>query len=242
MQQFFITGTSRGIGKAIAERILQEENTRVTGISRTQTIHHDRYLHLPINLGDTQALSRSVRSIFNVKKGDMDKVVLINNAGTLGDIGHVGTLPEKGIVDIFNINVTAPALLGNAFMQTFREDRFEKLLINVSSGAGKRPVDGWSGYCASKAAIDLWSEVAQKEAEMDGSGFRIFAVAPGIVDTQMQTDIRDTEAEAFSQVEQFKQYKAEGSLNTPEAVAEKYWEIIAHPEKFEEVLQDVRKF
>lgn len=243
MQYYFITGTSRGIGKALAERALKEENAQVIGFSRQQNIDHDRYTHHSLDLSEVDSLGTKAESFFT-ELADAERIVLINNAGTLGDVKYIGSLDDKQIGQLFSLNATAPAILMNHFVRAYRDSSAERIIINISSGVSQYPVDGWSGYCASKAALDMLSEVAALELEKQNvENFRVYAVAPGIVDTQMQTDIREEVNEQnFSRLQKFKDYKADGDLDDPQQTAEKYFYLINHPDQFQKVRQDVREF
>jgi benzil reductase ((S)-benzoin forming) len=199
---FIITGASKGIGKGLAEKAL-ESGANVWGVNRTHSIEHTNYKGLTYDLADITNLKKDLPDLFT-KAQDFERVVLINNAGTLGDIGHLGAISNESIPHLFDLNVSAPLLLMNQFMKDFKDFKGEKIIINISSGAGKNAVDGWSGYCASKAALDMATEVAAKEAEIDGTSFIIKAIAPGVVDTEMQTQIRSTDEKSFSGVDKFK--------------------------------------
>lgn len=235
---FIITGASKGIGKGLAEKALQT-GAEVWGINRTHSIEHENYKALTYDLADLVNLQKELPQFFSEAK-DYERIVLINNAGTLGDIGHLGNIENDSIPHLFDLNVSAPILLMNQFMKDYKDFKGEKVIINISSGAGKNAVDGWSGYCASKAALDMASKVAAKEAEMDGNGFVIKAIAPGVVDTEMQTKIRSTDKRSFSGVEKFKNLKAENQLSSEQEVAEKYFHFIDNLQKYPEIILDVR--
>ena len=79
MRKFFVTGSSKGIGRAITELLLQEPDVEVTGISRTNTIISNRFTHFPLDLEDVVKLPGIVDGIF-VDLSVFEKVVLINNA------------------------------------------------------------------------------------------------------------------------------------------------------------------
>lgn len=194
---------------------------------------------MTFDLADIQNLLKELPLLFSEATG-YEKIVLINNAGTLGDIGHLGDIENNSIPHLFDLNVTAPILLMNQFMKDFKEFDGEKVIINVSSGAGKNAVDGWSGYCASKAALDMATKVAAKEAEIDENGFIIKAIAPGVVDTEMQTQIRSTDKKSFSGVEKFKNLKTDNQLSSEQEVAEKYFHFIDNLEQYPDVILDVR--
>lgn len=236
---FIITGASKGIGKGLAMKAL-ETGAEVWGINRTHTIEHDNYKALTFDLADIKSLLKELPKLY-LKTKDYNKIVLINNAGTLGDIGHLGAIENKSIPHLFDLNVSAPLLLMNQFMKDFKDFRGEKIIINISSGAGKNAVDGWSGYCASKAALDMATEVAAKETEMDGTDFIIKAIAPGVVDTEMQTQIRSSDEKSFSGVDKFKNLKNENQLSSEKEVAEKYFHFIDNLEKYPDVILDVRQ-
>lgn len=242
MNYYFITGSSRGIGRALVEHALRQPETRVYGLARSSGLSHEHYTHYEVDLSDIDGLLPRLGDLFP-SLADAQRIVLINNAGTLGDIKYLGDLDDASIASLFNLNVTAPTLLMNAFIRRYRAALAEKLIINVSSGAGKYPVDGWSGYCASKAALDMVSRTAALEQEIRGVGnLRIYALAPGVVDTPMQGEIRQTETNNFSKLDKFMNYHAEGTLDDPAVTAEKFFRLITHPEQFAEVLQDVREF
>ena len=219
MHYYLITGASQGLGRALAETILERPDTQVLGISRHATIEHPRYQHQPLDLSDIEAVGHNLGKIF-LPRPDAQSFTLINNAGTLGEIGYVGELPNEHFQFVFDLNVVAPAMLMNTFLSTYGgQTIIPRTVLNISSGAAQRPVDGWAAYCASKAALNALSETTQKEQDLRGSGVRVRALAPGIVDTAMQAHIRTAEAGQFSEQEKFAAYHAEGQLQTPQVVA-----------------------
>ncbi|MER2996046.1 SDR family NAD(P)-dependent oxidoreductase [Pontibacter populi] len=240
MNYYIITGTSKGIGKAIAEELLQDDNNRVVGVCRNSTINHQNYRHQPLDFSDIPAVEHNLQKVFLPFK-DAEKLVLINNAGVLGDIGYVGEgMPNERFEFVFDVNVIVPAMLMNTFLQVYQQHPAEKLIINISSGAGKYPIDGWASYCASKAALDMLSLTIQKEQDMRGSGVKVYALAPGVVDTAMQENIREADAERFSTVEKFRNYKANNELAQPEDVAHKIIQFLHNTANYNDVVVDVR--
>ncbi|WP_338812125.1 SDR family NAD(P)-dependent oxidoreductase [Bernardetia sp. Wsw4-3y2] len=243
---YFITGTSSGIGNALTNHILStEKDVLVEGISRTQTIHHGNYKHHTFDLSKIDELIGFFGKLDLEKriKSKIDKVVLINNAGTLGQVGHVGKIPSQDIVKTMNINTIAPFVLMNEFLHTFDTNTFgniEKVIINISSGAGKRPIDGWSVYCASKAGLNLFAEVVKEEEKILNQNTQIFNISVGVVDTNMQGEIRKTTQNEFSSVEYFKELKDNNQLASPEFVAEKIYSIIEKPQNFEDIWQKLQ--
>jgi benzil reductase ((S)-benzoin forming) len=229
MHYYLITGASQGLGRALAEAILERPDTQVLGISRHATIEHPRYQHQPLDLSDIEAVEHNLGKIFPPRP-DAQSLTLINNAGTLGAIGYVGELPNEHFQFVFDLNVVAPAMLMNTFLRTYADQTdVPRTVLNISSGAAQRPVDGWAAYCASKAALNALSETAQKEQDLRGTGVRVWALAPGVVDTAMQAHIRTAEAGQFSEAAKFAKYQTEGQLQMPAAVAERMLSWLQQP-------------
>ncbi|MGI4867359.1 MAG: SDR family NAD(P)-dependent oxidoreductase [Janthinobacterium lividum] len=219
MHYYLITGASQGLGRALAEAILARPDTQVLGISRHATIEHPRYQHQPLDLSDIEAVGHNLGKIF-APRPDAQSLTLINNAGTLGEIGYVGELPNEHFQFVFDLNVVAPAMLMNTFLSTYGgQTGIPRTVLNISSGAALRPVDGWAAYCASKAALNALSETAQKEQNLRGTGVRVWALAPGVVDTAMQAHIRTAAVGRFSEAEKFAGFHSEGQLRDAPSVA-----------------------
>lgn len=240
MQKFFVTGSSKGIGRAITELLLQQPDVEVTGISRTNTIISKRFTHFPLDLEDVIKLPGIVDGIF-ADHSDFEKVVLINNAGYLGDIQYLGDIEHQEFIKVMNVNVTAPAILMNSFIRSFKNALGKKVIVNIGSGAGRHPYDGWAAYCSSKAAIDMLSEVGDMENNLRKNGFRIVSLAPGPVDTDMQEVVRSTVIEDFSQIPKFIALKESGQLPDAGETAEKILSFITRIDQYEGSIQDIRK-
>ncbi len=236
MITFYITGTSSGIGKALAEQALQIEDSMVYGFSRSCSIEHPNYKHTAIDLSNTQEV---LNTNFE-KHSDAYKIVLINNAGIIGDVKPIGELNNESIVKVFNLNTICPAILTNKFIQCYKNSDVQMVIINISSGAGRHSIESWGTYCASKAAVDMFSQVHQAESGFDNPKLRIFSIAPGIVDTNMQQQVRSVDSKDFPHLEKFIGYKTKGQLTSTEVVAKKILDVVDKPENYRDVLLDVR--
>ncbi len=238
MNFYYITGTSRGLGKALAEYYLTEApNNIVIGISRNQTVFHKNYEHFNVDLGDPS----QVKTLHFPPHHDAKKIVLINNAGVVGMIKPMGQLTSEAIIHNFQVNLVAPAVLSNQFMKAYHDSNADKMIVNISSGAGKTPIAGWAPYCASKAGINMLSKVVDEEQKNAfGYKFRIYSIEPGVIDTQMQEEIRSASPEDFVRLTDFINYKIENQLAKPTLIAEKFAHIIRNPEQFKDVLFSVK--
>lgn len=240
MNIYIITGASKGIGKAIAEELLKDANNHVVGVSRSNSIKHENYRYQPLDFSDIEAVEHNLQKVF-ISYPEAQKLVLINNAGVLGDIGYVGENMQNEMFQfVFDVNVVVPAMLMNTFLEVYQQHPAKKVVVNVSSGAGSYPIDGWASYCASKAAIDMLSRTVQLEQDKRGSGVKVYALSPGVVDTGMQGQIREADASRFSTVEKFRDYKANGELASPEEVGSKIVSFLHNTDKYNEVMVSVR--
>ncbi len=236
MNYFFITGSSKGLGKALAELLLTDDKNIVYGIARTCSIKHPNYHHTSSDLSDIS----QVQTYQFPKIDDSEKIVLINNAGIVGDVKHVGNIDNQKIIDCYNLNLITPAILTNNFIKTYNNSDTDKLVLNISSGAGRHPIDGWNVYCSTKAGLDMFSQVLGEEVKIDNNNIRVLSLAPGIIDTGMQNEIRNSDVNEFSGLEKFINYKANGDLAKPELTAQQVLRFINEHNLSENVLCSVR--
>ena len=210
-----ITGASRGLGAGMAE-YCASQGMRLDLCARTRpNVPKDAQAHsAAVDVTDPQALSAFANEVEN-KFGAID--VWINNAGMLEPIAPLHDIAPEAFAQLININVLGVVYGSQVYLQHRRKQGGGGVLINISSGAAQHAYAGWSAYCASKAAVDRFSEALSLE-EAD-RGLRVYAVAPGLVDTAMQQAIRASTAENFPQVEKFHQMKAQNQFNSPAFVA-----------------------
>lgn len=226
---YIITGTSSGIGNALANFYLKK-GEHVIGISRNNSIEHENFKHIPCDLSDKQQL-HDLGLLEHTSKENYP-IRLINNAGIIGDIHRSHELTLTHYVDMAMVNIVAPQYLCSYVLQTFGFENIDTI-INITSGAGQRPVPSWGAYCASKAAIDLFAETLNEEIKELGKSTKIFNVAPGVVDTRMQESIRNSDEENFSSHKNFVDLKENNELRSPEEVAVLLDEFLntEHPEE-----------
>jgi len=220
MKNIIITGTSSGIGKAIAELYL-ERGEKVTGIGRRHTIVHVNYTPVNCDLSDKQAVEQLTFELSGA-------CLLINNAGILGNVQRISDQDKTDTDAVFNVNVIAPAVLMNTLSKACG-DQFPLTFVNISSGAAQRAIPSWAAYCASKAALEMLSETFYLEEQEKGRMTTVYAVAPGVVDTNMQAGIRSVSSENFSALAGFQAYKDNNELDNPRATALKLEKLLNLP-------------
>lgn len=218
----FITGASSGIGKGIAEALLSDGVT-VTGMQRRSGLSHPEYSHQELDLSSAAALEK----FSFTAPHQAQRWVLINNAGTIGEVKPVQRLSANATEHSFFLNLTAPVILTQKFLQACEAQGKEPVVINISSGAASYPIPSWSTYCAAKAALEQFTQVLHT----DHPKVAAMAISPGIVDTEMQDAIRDSKAADFPEHERFVNYKKQGELQSPQVVGKKIATFVHHPEK-----------
>lgn len=218
MHYYLITGASRGLGRALAEAALARPDATVIGICRHATIQHERYQHQPLDLSDLAAVQHNLHKVF-ARFADAASLTLINNAAVLGEIGYLGEHQNEHFEFVFDVNLLAPAMLMNTFLSAYQNRDIPRTILNISSGAAQRAVDGWGAYSASKAALDALSRTAQKEQDLRNSGVSIRSLSPGVLDTPMQEHIRSADTRNFSEVAKFAGLHERGQLREPAEVA-----------------------
>ncbi|MFC5700365.1 (S)-benzoin forming benzil reductase [Cohnella faecalis] len=235
MKYYIVTGTSRGLGEAIAEKLIASGN-HITCISRGANerlvkLAEDRGAELnyiSFDLSRSNEIEAVMRAIFaKIDKENAEAVILINNAGILAPIKPIESCSSEEIILNNQINLVAPMILSSSFIALAADIRADKQIVHISSGAGKKPYFGWSSYCSAKAGLDMYTRCAAVEQQDKEYPVRVVSFAPGVVDTAMQQEIRSTGKEYFRDIERFIALKEEGVLLTPEYAADKLLSVIA---------------
>jgi len=239
---FVITGASKGIGRALALRINMEfenDENRFILVARSREkleelseLLEGESIVAACDLSFVEKSIEMIEKIFEKTEKDFSRYVLVNNAGIIEPIGFVGTLETAEIVRNINVNLTSALALTNLFLKFFGEVKGEKIIVNISSGAGKMPIVCWSAYCSSKAGMDMMAKVVAEE----NSAVKIFSVAPGIVETDMQKVIRSSPKERFPLLDEFLMFQKTNTLKTPDTSAEEILAIIKNPDRFETIV------
>jgi benzil reductase ((S)-benzoin forming) len=215
-----VTGHTRGLGAALAEQLLSR-NIAVLALSRSRNaILAQRYAQtfgeVELDLSDPACVAQWIAG--NALSRFLDgaqSVLLFNNAGTVQPIGPVETQDPSAIASAVGLNVATPLMLASA-VATASVTANDRRIVHISSGAGRNAYPGWSIYCATKAALDHHARAVGLDANR---ALRICSVAPGVVDTNMQAEIRGSGEEKFPLRGKFAELKRNGQLVSPEQCA-----------------------
>lgn len=252
MRIVIVTGASQGLGEALVRNLLGHEDTWIVAISRTENKNlmaeaKNRLEWVPYDLAQTDGLEQLMERILadagtewgcDVKS--LQAAYLINNAGMVQPIAPAERCGAEEIARNVQLNLVAPMILTSAFVRHLASCPGDKAVLNISSGAGRHPYEGWSSYCSSKAGLDMFTRCVGLEQQGQSNPVRVLSIAPGVVDTPMQQVIRSTNPSDFSQHARFVELKQSGSLQTPESVASKLLQVMTDARYTTGSLLDVR--
>jgi benzil reductase ((S)-benzoin forming) len=237
-----VTGHSRGLGEAIARRLLARQ-ARVLGVSRggnarLTSEHGDALAEATVDLADGRALLAWLDggALERFLSG-ASQALLVNNAGLVQPIGPLEVQDPAAVARAVAVNVGAVLTLSAAFVAA-TPDAGDRRILHVSSGAGRRAYAGWSVYCASKAALDHHARAVALDRT---PRLRIASVAPGVIDTDMQAEIRATAEDRFPDRQRFEDLQREGQLLSPDAAAGSVVDVLMGDRFGDEPVADVRR-
>jgi len=219
----FITGASSGIGLALA-RAVPWKDSRVIGISRRVG---EGLEHVKADLSGPAGWREAAACFEREMDGFAgERAVLVHAAGTLEPMGFAGEVDAEGYAAQVLLNSAAPQVLGHAFLHAASRTEARCDLLMIGSGAAHTVYEGWSAYCAGKAAVDHWVRTVGAEQERRGGRCRVLSIAPGVVATAMQERIREMSERDFPDVGRFLALARDGELRDPAEVADELWELL----------------
>jgi len=219
MNLYIVTGTTQGLGKALAEAIARDPANELVALARAPDAPIPGGARIEVDLADGAAIERACDRVEQRMRGKRyEKAVLINNAGVVAPVAALEAIDADALERNLLVNLVAPMRLMRRFLRMTEGAAPLRRVINISSGAGRRPVSGWSAYCTAKAGLDMASRVAALEAQARGASVEVEVVslAPGVIDTGMQSTVRGISPQDFADVERFRRMKEEGVLRSPE--------------------------
>jgi benzil reductase ((S)-benzoin forming) len=220
-----ITGGSKGIGLGLA-KIYHKNGYQVISISRSKIDKLYIAEQYQCDLSKFETIEPILTEIFShLDKANTTNLTLINNAGDLGTVNTIDNISPSEIAYTIQVNLTAPLILNSLFIKLSKQWSCKKQLFNISSGAAINPYESWSMYCSSKAGVDMMTKVISKEQKDLKNGVSIVSIYPGIVDTAMQTQARNTPKENFKSVQRFIDFYRHGELQSPKEVAKKIYHL-----------------
>lgn len=230
MKYFIITGTSRGIGEAIAEQLISSEHYLFC-ISRERNekllSKSNNIEYIEFDLKRIEQLESLMNRIFNsIDLRNAEGVYLINNASMISPVTFINTVNVKDITVNINVNLLAPIILTSLFIAHLDNYFIEKRILNISSASVKNHHPGMSLYSAAKAGLDVFSQCVGLEQKHSKAPVGVVSIWPGMIDTNLQKEARNLDKETFPSVELFEMVKERGMLTSPGETAQKIIEFL----------------
>ena len=213
-----VTGASKGLGYGFAKELATQGKT-VIGIARES---------IDLGMAGANLAELSAESIVIAcdlsKDSDIEKTAntilkrvksiegIIHNAGQIGPVKPMESVKKEDWNDLIKVNLLSVQDFTQRLLPLMKHSE-QTRVTTISSGASQRSIEAWSAYCVSKAGLDMWTKCLAEE----GKKFNISAIsfAPGIVDTNMQRDIRSANPNDFPAHSNFVGYHQNGDLTDP---------------------------
>ena len=238
---YIVTGTTKGLGAALATHIAADPANELIAFARAPEVSVPGGWRIEADLADSSALARACERAETRLRGKRHgKAVLINNAGVVSPVGPLDQVDAADLERSLAVNLLAPMLLMRWFLGATAGVPLRRI-VNISSGAGRRPIFGWGAYCTAKAGLDMASRTVALECEARGLAVEVVSLAPGVIDTPMQGLVRAAPEESFRDVARFRAMKAEGALRPAGDVAADILRLEAAGALRGEAVRDLRE-
>jgi len=221
LRLFVVTGASRGMGAAIAEQLLGDPGHAVLGIARgaSETLaavaakSGATVEQWQADLAEPIGVAARLHGWLAARDAaEFTQATLINNAGVVTRIGALEDCSVEELSAALRVGLEAPLLLTAAFLRATARWHGERRVLNISSGLGRRAMAGQATYCAAKAGMDNLSRAVALDQALVDNGAKIVSLAPGVIDTDMQAQLRAGDAAGFPEQQVFLKLKESGQL------------------------------
>ena len=248
-----LTGASRGLGLALAQALLapdrillclsRHSDDDLAHAANAQGAHLEQWvqdLSAP-----AEAAERLQRWLHSLHAPGLASATLINNAGVIPPITPLHDCPPEALGQALRVGLEAPMQLTAAFLRQTQAWVAAgwigpRQVLNISSGLGRRPMASQAPYCAAKAGLDHFSRCVALEQAQQAHGARIVSLAPGVVDTDMQVQLRGADPARFPDHGRFVDLQRQGLLTSPADAAQQVLTYLARPDFGDHPVADVR--
>jgi NAD(P)-dependent dehydrogenase (short-subunit alcohol dehydrogenase family) len=245
---YILTGASRGMGLAMAEQLLQAGHTLLCisrhanpALSTLATQTGAALTQWTQDLADGQAASERLKTWLQTHNpADWASMNLINNAGVIPAILPLSQSSPAELAQALRVGLEAPMQLCAAFLGATQAWALPRKVLNISSGLGRYAMASQAGYCAAKAGMDHFTRCMALDEALHANGAKVCSLAPGVIDTDMQVQMRGAAGEAFPDQSKFLQLKVQGQLSSPAQAATQVLGYLARPDFGDKPVADVR--
>lgn len=246
-QLYILTGASRGMGLGLARALLQpghqllcisrRENAQLAAQAQQAGCKLEQW---PLDLAHSREAAAMLRQWLGKPGLRCSGATLINNAGMIPQIAPLSAIAPDDLAQALRVDLEAPMALSAAFLAATEGWGVPRRILNISSGLGRRPMASQAIYCAAKAGMDHYTRCLALEEALKPNGAKVCALAPGVIDTDMQVQLRGANDAAFPDRSRFEQLKTGGQLDSPEEAARKVLAYLNRPDFGNEPIADVR--
>ena len=226
---FLVTGASKGLGRSIALAIAKSGAT-VIALARSSSELKEIEAKLKTISGDSVAVSCDLSKSTDISNAS-DFILskfdhlsgIVHNAGIINPIGNMLDTSRDDWELTLKVNLLGVQDLTRSLDDAIGGEKHTRV-TTISSGAAQRSLHGWSAYCVSKAGLDMWTNCMAEEGNSEN--ISALAIAPGIVDTNMQENIRSSNPDEFPLHPHFVDYHDTGQLVDPDIVAKQLLSLV----------------
>ncbi|NOV04177.1 SDR family NAD(P)-dependent oxidoreductase [Paenibacillus planticolens] len=230
LKYFIITGTSRGLGEAMALQLISPEH-RLICISRKKNdalMAKSSHLHyIEYDLNNIDGIETLMEQICRqIDMANAEGIYLINNAAVLAPFSRIEQASSQALMTSLHVNLLAPIVLTSCFIRSTDHLQIEKRILNISSASAKHLLPGMSVYSASKAGLDIFSRSVGLEQGNEPTSVKIVSVWPGMIDTSLQEEARNASQDTAASADIFRMVKDRGMLASPAAAAKQLIKLL----------------
>ena len=242
-----LTGGSRGMGLAMGQQLLQKGHHLLSIARKTSsdlkpfTSKSEQLLQWEQDLAQSATAAQRLRTwLTTLKSSDWASITLINNAGVIPQIAPLSQLPAADMINALRVGLEAPMALTGAFLGATEDWKVPRKVLNISSGLGRRAMASQASYCTAKAGMDQFSSCVALEEAAKPHGAKIVSLAPGVIDTDMQVQLRSASSDDFPDASRFVQLHSAGQLTSAQDAAERVLAWLERADFGAQVVADVR--
>lgn len=245
---YILTGASRGMGLAMAQQLIapnhrllclsRQVNSALAAQATATTCHLEQW---PCDLNQAVSAAASLSEwLGRLDAATLASATLINNAGVIPAIVPLSASDPAELAQALRVGLEAPMLLTAAFLRATESWGLPRKVLNISSGLGRRAMASQAAYCAAKAGMDHFTRCMALDEARKTNGARVCALAPGVIDTDMQVTLRSAAPEAFPDQDNFIGLKTRGLLSSPADAASRVLGWLDRPDFGTNPVADVR--
>ena len=221
MNTIILTGSNRGLGNELRILLSSSKFSRDKKIfisrQKIRSRSYPLIKFISLDLSDGTVKFKNI----HVEK-ESKAVIFINNAGTIEPISQTLETDLSDVERAMHVNFWSPLKLTKHLAIEAQQIKSKLIIINITSGAAIRPINGWLGYCVSKSAIKMALNVMEEECEC----IKLYHFDPGVMDTDMQKKIRSSNKESMKDLLEYRELSKLKQLKDPKNVAEEIIELI----------------